>query len=140
MTKEEIIKRIEEGQPIWGYMYGAILSRDQDDHVTPFEIIKIRTELLDIYEDHLFFIYGGPGPDWCYFYYADYGKTWAFSKEEIWTSDNCESDCPNLEVEETCISHVALKDGPATVCLYKCKNRDSCEELRKRRALTEVEG
>jgi hypothetical protein len=62
---------------IYGYMYGTKQNLNK--------IIEIDKESLDLgrNEDRFFYVWGYPGPDYNVYLFKDYGKTWAFSREEI---------------------------------------------------------
>lgn len=66
---------------IYGFMYGEpYLTGKQKDKII--EIEKKDCSLSED-EDSLIFIWGWPGPDYNIYYFGDYGRTWAFSEEEI---------------------------------------------------------
>lgn len=71
----------ETDSPIYGWAYGEHnkASNIEDD------IIKINNWELKLTKDRTGFIYvwGWPGPDANIYELDDYGKTWAFSKEEL---------------------------------------------------------
>lgn len=88
MTKNEILKRIQTAPSIWGYMYGKPYYVTNHyllgQMYTLDEIIEIPTSLISGWGDEGFcFVWGYPGPDYNVYLYKDYGKTWAFSKDEI---------------------------------------------------------
>lgn len=62
---------------IWGTFYGSD---------NPTEVItKISKTSLELTRDADAFIYmwGFPGPDYNLYKFSDYGKTWAFTREEL---------------------------------------------------------
>lgn len=69
---------------IYAYMYcsshqgmGDIIQIPKKD-LEFFDSKKLRK-----YNPYLIYIWGWPGPDYNIYYFQDYGKTWAFSKEEL---------------------------------------------------------
>lgn len=90
MTKEEIISRFvsNDKDVFYGTMYGgeyrSILTedgviREKDKAI---EIKKTEVE-FDPDNGFIIFIWGGPGPDYNVYRFSDYGKTWAFSMDEV---------------------------------------------------------
>lgn len=71
----------ETETPIYGWMYGThIKDKNVEDDICKFnnwelELTKDRTGFL--------YVWGWPGPDYNIYNLDDYGKTWAFSKEEL---------------------------------------------------------
>lgn len=68
---------------IWGEMYGR-------DHLhslnePPLQYIEIYKSQLgrSKKDDCVFYIWGWPGSDCNIYFFKDYGKTWAFTKEEL---------------------------------------------------------
>lgn len=61
-------------------MYGEPYIGKQKD-----KIIEIEKEDCSLSKDgnSLIYIWGYPGPDYNIYYFKDYGRTWAFSREEI---------------------------------------------------------
>ena len=87
MKKQDILSRLSDSEYIYGYMYGNpfldIVTYD-GTHITKKDsIIQIKTDALRVRLDGLLYSWGWPGPDYNFYRYKDYGKTWAFSKEEI---------------------------------------------------------
>jgi hypothetical protein len=82
MTNKEIldIYNSDNTKNIYGYMYGK---KFDDKNLN--KIIEIDKESLDIgrNKDRFFYVWGYPGPDYNVYLFKDYGKTWAFSREEI---------------------------------------------------------
>lgn len=91
MTLEKIVRWWEsnDNSPIYGFLYGGpyvlICNEKGESHLIPDEIIRIEKSSLEIDKRHNRFIYiwGYPGPDYNAYKFTDYGKTWAFSKDEI---------------------------------------------------------
>ena len=90
MTKEEILEKYNDPfvDCIYGYMYGQpyinVVSAGKTEK-RPDEIIRIEKSALKLSKNNDCFIYvwGWPGPDYNTYWFSDYGKTWAFSEEEI---------------------------------------------------------
>lgn len=78
MRKQDILARLSDSEYIYGYMYGRKCGYARLD-----KIIQIKTKSLRIWEEGMVYVWGWPGPDYNLYRYDDYGKTWAFSKEEI---------------------------------------------------------
>ena len=76
MTKEEAIVKLNKVGYIYGYMYGRPLENNK-------EILQINAAGLNIWDSGFCFVWGWPGPDYNLYKYEDYGKTWAFTKEEV---------------------------------------------------------
>lgn len=90
--KEVFINALMQKQTIWGTGYG------QDKH-EPYFITEIELSSVTYYEEGFTsslgstgpcftYVWGGPGPDYNVYSLADYGKTWAFTKEELITEEN----------------------------------------------------
>ena len=66
---------------IYGTMYGETVDKLISD------IIRIKPQnfklCLHIGKPCLYYIWGWPGPDSTSYYFKDYGKTWALTKEEL---------------------------------------------------------
>jgi hypothetical protein len=62
---------------IYGYMYGK---KEIDNR-----IIKIDKRKLEATKDETGFLYvwGWPGPDYNFYSFKDYGKTWSFNLEDL---------------------------------------------------------
>jgi len=69
---------VKQHHYIYAFMYG--FREDNPDH-----IIKLTADELLFPEDNdsMVYIWGGPGPDYNRYYFKDYGKTWAYEKEEL---------------------------------------------------------
>lgn len=77
MTRDEMISKLKEQQYFYGFMYVS-------GHVADGDIIKINIDrAVTITPNIIYFIWGMPGPDYNTYYFSDYGKTWAFTKEEL---------------------------------------------------------
>lgn len=80
MDNREILTKYftdEDIDHIWGTMYGS---------TNPTECItKISKQSLELTRDAdaFIFIWGYPGPDCNFYEFSDYGKTWAFTREEL---------------------------------------------------------
>ena len=75
MTKDEIYRKLESIDYIYGTMYGGRYYEDK--------VIKINKKSLHINSDNLVFIWGFPGPDYNIYRFKDYGKTWAFNETDF---------------------------------------------------------
>ena len=76
MTMEDIKSRLHEVNYFYGFMYGF---RENDlSH-----IIKIKLEEVSIVPEGIRFIWGWPGPSYNTYLWNDYGKTWAYTREEL---------------------------------------------------------
>lgn len=85
-----LYKAVMEHEVIYSLMYGETYI---DGRATEDQIIAIKTEDLDWSESKNQFIYvwGWPGPDFNLYTAENYGKAWAFSKEELmefWDESN----------------------------------------------------
>lgn len=91
MTGKQILERLSSGseQSIFGFMYGKPYV-NTNRGVERDRVIEISVDSLDIIEEEscLFYVWGFPGPDYNVYYFSDYGKTWAFSKDELLTSND----------------------------------------------------
>lgn len=69
---------IKNHDGIYADMYGRVV-KDVSD------IIFIKKEELKttVQNDAFWFRWGWPGPDINFYYFKDYGKTWAWTKEEL---------------------------------------------------------
>ena len=91
MKKSEILERIKYLRTaiptIWGYMYGkpyyTVIHYLHGNVRELSELMEIEISSLQIWEEGLCHVWGFPGPDYTVYRYEDYGKTWAFSKDEI---------------------------------------------------------
>lgn len=89
MKLEKIIEIIEmfasdEVRFIYGWRYGAPSYKTQNGwHKS--EIREMKKEEVDISrkDDGFFYVYGYPGPDYDFYKFTDYGKTWAFTEDEL---------------------------------------------------------
>lgn len=87
---EWLYETVNKHEVIYSLMYGAT---HVDWRTTEDQIITIRTEELKWSEDkkEFYYIWGWPGPDYNTYAAENYGKAWAFSKEELvefWDESN----------------------------------------------------
>ena len=77
-----LYKAVMKHEVIYSLMYGETYI---DGRTTEDQIVIIKTEKLEWSENKKQFIYvwGGPGPDYNIYTAENYGKAWAFSKEEL---------------------------------------------------------
>lgn len=68
------------------YIYSLMYSPECLDEPLDKQIIKLRTDWLEWFQDQTGFMYfwGWPGPDYNKYTPDTYGKGWAFTKEEIY--------------------------------------------------------
>ena len=87
MNKQEIFVRLSESKYIYGYMYGKpfkwVKTRDGRNVATKDTIIEIAVKELRIWSEGFCYVWGWPGPDYNLYRFEEYGKTWAFTKEEL---------------------------------------------------------
>lgn len=62
----------------YGTMYGEEYTNKP--HI---EVIHIKPFDAQLYYNHLYYVWGWPGPDANTYHIDDYGKTWALTKEEL---------------------------------------------------------
>lgn len=69
---------------IYGYMYGQPYINTSHG-LEKDKIIEIPKKQVQLGKngDCLYYVWGWPGPDINLYMFEDYGKTWAFSREEI---------------------------------------------------------
>lgn len=80
MNNRDILEwyfKSDDDAHIWGTMHGSTCS---DELLT--NISKKELELT-FDADEFIYIWGWPGPDYNRYKFADYGKTWAFTREEL---------------------------------------------------------
>lgn len=79
---EEIIMEtemtIKKHNKIYAFMYG--FREENPDHIIDIDINKLNFPSTGRY---MVYIWGGPGPDYNIYHFRDYGKTWAYTKEEL---------------------------------------------------------
>ena len=74
---------------IYAYMYCSSHQGMGDIIQIPKEDLKFfDSKKLRKYSPYLIYVWGWPGPDYNTYYFQDYGKTWAFSKEELESNIN----------------------------------------------------
>lgn len=85
MTNIEIYKNLKDIGGIYGYMYGRHISDRPIDQ----DIIFISQKDLTIgkYADCFVYIWGWPGPDGNIYKFQDYGKTWSFNKNDLYSNN-----------------------------------------------------
>lgn len=85
MTEEKILEWYNnpEGKPFYGYLYGYPVKNPTRDDIC--ELFKDDVELTEnvLGEPGFYFVWGSPGPSYNLYRFCDYGKTWAFSVEEL---------------------------------------------------------
>ena len=93
MTNNEIrYKFYSQKTKFYGTMYGGPYGESEWDKIL--EINKKDIEFCQN-EDAFYYIWGWPGPDVNFYYFKDYGLTWAFNKndfirkEEVKHDSNC---------------------------------------------------
>ena len=81
MTTNEIrFKFYSKSTKFYGTMYGGLYGLSKLD-----EIIEIDKKDIKFCknEDAFYYVWGWPGPDVNIYKFKDYGKTWAFKKEDF---------------------------------------------------------
>ena len=93
MTNDEIrYKFYSPSSKFYGTMYGGPYGKSKFDTIE--EINKKYIKFCKN-EDAFYFVWGWPGPDINFYYFKDYGITWAFDvndfigKEEVKHDSNC---------------------------------------------------
>ena len=85
MTEEKILEWYNnpDGRPIYGFMYGYPFENATRDDLI--ELSKDDVELTEnvLDEPGFYFVWGAPGPSYNFYRFCDYGKTWAFTPEEL---------------------------------------------------------
>ncbi len=83
---EELVNQYLSSQikSIYAYMYCSSHQGDGNIiQISKKELSFHNSENSRKYSPYLIYVWGGPGPDYNTYYFQDYGKTWAFSKEEL---------------------------------------------------------
>lgn len=76
----EAFSKLKDDDKIWATMYGENLEKT-DAEVC---ILQIPKKNLERWSDKaMYYIWGLPGPDFNIYYFEDYGKSWALTKEEL---------------------------------------------------------
>lgn len=90
--ENNILLRLQSGKEnrIFGFMFGdpVLTVKNPDGSIAftrPDEIIQISLSDVDIASEEGMLVYewGWPGPDVTVYKISDYGRTWAFTKEEL---------------------------------------------------------
>lgn len=87
MTITELKEKVENTDKIFAYMYCTY-------HSPHGKVIEIETKDLEyrlwpsksnprLQVPLFIYMWGWPGPDYNTYYFCDYGKTWAFTREEL---------------------------------------------------------
>ena len=80
-VKDYLAKRLSKEKEIYGSMYGGEIT--EDNKVIKFCYTHVEPDYHDgIHWGRIVYIWGGRG-DVSNYYFSDYGKTWAFSEEEL---------------------------------------------------------
>lgn len=84
MTYEQIAEGLRSAKSVFGYMYGKQYVIDSSSRrLYADRLIDINVSEIEIYPDKFVYTWGWPGPDYNIYRFMDYGKTWAFTREEI---------------------------------------------------------
>lgn len=88
MKAHEIYERLcsNDCNGIYGCMYGQPWMHCggiDGDHWERDKVLFIEKEGLQMGHTGLIYIWGWPGPDYNFYGFDDYGKTWAFTEDEI---------------------------------------------------------
>ena len=90
MTNNEIrYKFYSPKTKFYGTMYGGPYGESEWDKIL--EINKKDIEFCQN-EDAFYYIWGWPGPDVNFYYFKDYGLTWAFNKNDFISKEEVEHD------------------------------------------------
>lgn len=85
MTEEKILEWYNNpnGKSIYGYMYGYPAENPSKDDLVELskDEVDLTTNVLG--EFGFLYIWGFPGNSSNFYRFCDYGKTWAFSVEEL---------------------------------------------------------
>lgn len=90
--REYILKTLQDPKTksVFGYAFGSPMCEvhNPDETVafsTPADIVEISASDVRVDPDRweIFYEWGWPGPDTTSYKFSDYGKTWAFSREEL---------------------------------------------------------
>ena len=95
-TDEELLKKYKAADCIYGTMYGEKIDEqyfvysaysEPKEHTVEILEIKIHYNSPVLTKDengyYLWWVWGWPGPNANIYYFSDYGRTWAFTEEEL---------------------------------------------------------
>ena len=94
--REVFINALIQRQTVWVTGYGQ--DKHEPHFITEIELYKVTyyeegfTSSLGSTGPCFVYVWGWPGPDFNVYSLADYGKTWAFTKEELITKENYEAN------------------------------------------------
>lgn len=123
---------------IYAYMYCSSHQGMGDIIQIPKKNLKFfDSKKLRKYNPCLIYVWGWPGPDYNTYYFQDYGKTWAFSKEELESNINTRS-YREIPQEDIILSSwdnrlfEEFKDGVYCQCgeVIRFKNRKPYETVK----------
>lgn len=83
MSTEEILNRLNAANHIYGYMYGVANPDHKVIGISTKDVRLIGCDHMGKTEFGLYFRFGFPGPDVNIYAFSDYGRTWAFTREEL---------------------------------------------------------
>lgn len=83
MGMTDLIQRMQENSGIYGYMYVDPRPNVPISEKVSGKIIFIKQDELKIQSGGFLYRWGWPGPDFNFYRFYDYGKTWAFSRNEL---------------------------------------------------------
>ena len=75
------------GKPIYGYMYGYPVKNPSRVDLVEFSKDEVVLTKNTFGEIGFSYVWGWPGPSSNFYKFCDYGKTWAFSVEELISSN-----------------------------------------------------
>lgn len=76
----EAFSKLKDDDEIYVTMYGENLEKT-DNKVDICSLYKSKLRVWD--DTGMYYIWGWPGPDFNVYYFEDYGKSWALTKEEL---------------------------------------------------------
>ena len=69
---------IKKHDKIYAFMYGY-----REENLNHIIDIDIKDLIFPSTGRYMIYIWGGPGPEYNTYLFKDYGKTWAYTKEEL---------------------------------------------------------
>lgn len=79
----DFVQKMKEKGGIYGYMYVDPRPDIPISEKVSGKIIFIKEDELKIQSGGFLEVWGWPGPDWNFYSFDDYGKTWAFRKRDL---------------------------------------------------------
>ena len=75
LSNERILEKLKKKQKIYGFMYGEPYINNK--------IIDINIKDTEIVPYAIIYRWGWPGSDFNMYKFEDYGRTWAFTRKEM---------------------------------------------------------